>query len=158
MTVRSTEGQKTLLKLALPAPRAVARRRAADKTEQAGGCKAAGRLSGASKAPDSQLKPAFFLRPEKLIGPLILVGSFLVQKVLRHCVGWRVPKPARLLFGGKNSFEAFFKVRGNSWSLRKPFWWVWGAWETNGLGKPVLNKRAWRGQTVQSYSLESILI
>ena len=44
MTVRSTEGRETLLKLALPAP-------PADET-QAGGCEAAGRLPGASEVQD----------------------------------------------------------------------------------------------------------
>ena len=41
MTVRSTEGRETLLKLALPAPQ--------------GSCEAAGRLPGASEAQDPRL-------------------------------------------------------------------------------------------------------
>ena len=59
MTVRSTEGRETLLKLALPAPQ---RQRGGptDETGQAGGCKAAGRLPGASEAQDHRL--AFFER------------------------------------------------------------------------------------------------
>ena len=50
MTVRSTEGRETLLKLALPAPQ---RGGPADET-QTGGCEAAG-LPGASKAQDPRL-------------------------------------------------------------------------------------------------------
>ena len=61
MTVRSTEGRETLLKLALPAPQQRQRGGPADKT-QAGGCKAAGRLPGASEAQDPRLalKKLFF--------------------------------------------------------------------------------------------------
>ena len=57
MTVRSTEGRETLLKLALAAGQ---RQRGgpADETGQAGGCEAAGRLPGASEAQDPRL--AFF--------------------------------------------------------------------------------------------------
>ena len=51
MTVRSTEGRETLLKLALPAPQGSG---PADET-QAGGCEAAGRLPGASEAQDPRL-------------------------------------------------------------------------------------------------------
>ena len=53
MTVRSTEGHKTLLKLALPAPQGSGN--AADETGQTGGCEAAGRLPGASEAQDPRL-------------------------------------------------------------------------------------------------------
>ena len=52
MTVRSTEGRETLLKLALPAPHGGG---PADETGQAGGCEAAGRLPGASEAQDPRL-------------------------------------------------------------------------------------------------------
>ena len=55
MTVRSTEGRETLLKLALPAPQGGP----ADETGQAGGCEAAGRLPGASEAQplEARLRP-----------------------------------------------------------------------------------------------------
>ena len=52
MTVRSTEGRETLLKLALPAPQGSGN---ADETGQAGGCEAAERLPGGSEAQDPRL-------------------------------------------------------------------------------------------------------
>ena len=53
MTVRSTEGRETLLKLALPAPQG-----SGNAAAQAGSCEAAGRLPGAS-GPSTSLFAAF---------------------------------------------------------------------------------------------------
>ena len=141
MTVRSTEGRETLLKLALPAPQGSGN--AAGRLTRRGRPAAVRQLDdlpGASEAQDPRLASFEndFLRhaqasafpwrldrtrfgAKKTLITLKLElpdqAKTLEKKVLRHCAGWG----------------------GNSRSLLISFFWVrvWGARETNGLGEPI---------------------